>query len=168
MTNDILPRLAHRASVSASLQTVTMAAPWGRKCGQSGEALILSFMNFYSSHLSDFIESLDKVSEQLSRVNFPGQYQPALMAARLKSYGIAVSVGEFPFTDLGSYPRFAIASDCSVICPKCCKTEISSIMVADRSDGWLLVADSVNYEDDSLYCDNCNDRIPSAYNEPAE
>jgi hypothetical protein len=41
-------------------------------------------------------------------------------------------------------------------------------MVADDSDGWLLVGDDVNYEDCSLYCDHCNEKIPSAYGEDSE
>ena len=125
-------------------------------------------MDFLYSHLSDFSESVDKVCEQLARVNFPGKFEPALMAARLKAYTIAVSVGGFPFTSYGSYPRFAFTNDGAVICPKCCREEISSIMVADNSDGWLLVGDEINYEDCSLYCDNCNEKIPSAYGEDPE
>jgi len=125
-------------------------------------------MDFYSSHLSDFSESVDRVCEQLSRVNFPGKFEPTLMAARLKAYTIAVSVGEFPYTGLGCYPRFAIASDGAAICPRCCREEISSIMVADHSDGWLLIGDDINYEDGSLYCDNCSEGIPSAYAEEPE
>ena len=125
-------------------------------------------MDFFSSHLSDFSESIDRVCEQLSRVNFPGKFEPALMAARLKAYTIALSVGEFPCTGLGGYPRFAFANDGAAICPKCCREEISSIMVADNSDGWLLVGDDINYEDGSLYCDSCGEKIPSAYGDSSE
>jgi hypothetical protein len=132
-----------------------------------GAPLRLSTMDFFSSHLSDFSESVDRVCEQSARVNFPGKYQPALLAARLKAYVIAVSVGEFPYTSVGCYPRFAFARDGAVICPKCCREEISSIMVADNSDGWLLVGDEINYEG-LLYCDHCSEKIPSAYGEGSE
>jgi hypothetical protein len=125
-------------------------------------------MDFFSSHLSDFSESVDRVCEQLARVNFPGKFEPALMAARLKAYTIAVSVGQFPFTSYGCYPRFAVASHSGAICSACCREEISSIMVADNSDGLLLVGDAINYEDCSLYCDNCSEKIPSAYGEEPE
>ena len=118
--------------------------------------------DFYSSDLSRFSEAIESVSAVVSAPNFPA-YDSSLFLARLKAYFLAVSLGEFPHTSLGCYPRFGILSDGQPICPDCCRTEVSSIMVADFHDGWLLVGDCVNYEDSDLLCYHCGEKIPSAY-----
>ena len=61
------------------------------------------------------------------------------------------------------YPRYAVTSDGGVICPKCAATEREAIATTTGSDGWCVVAIDVNWENDSLHCDNCSDQIPSAY-----
>ena len=33
----------------------------------------------------------------------------------------------------------------------------------NHHDGWRVVAEDVNWEDDTLFCDNCGERIESAY-----
>lgn len=124
--------------------------------------------DFFSSDLSRLTEAIEALTGVLSAPNFPGRFKPEAMTAKLKSYAIAVSVGEFPYTSLGCYPRFAIASDCEAMCPDCCRAEIRSILDSDGSDGWALVDHSVNYEDSSLYCASCSERIESAYGDEGE
>ena len=64
------------------------------------------------------------------------------------------------------YPHYYVAKDCGVICPDCVKDNLELIaeaMTEGWDDQWIVVACDINYEDDSLYCDNCNNRIISAY-----
>ena len=61
------------------------------------------------------------------------------------------------------YPMYAVTSDGGVICPECAFTEREAIATTTGSDGWCVVAIDVNWENDSLHCDNCSDQIPSAY-----
>ena len=64
------------------------------------------------------------------------------------------------------YPHYYLAKDCGVICPDCVKDNLEMIaeaMTEGWDDQWIVVACDINYEDDSLYCDNCNNRIISAY-----
>jgi hypothetical protein len=54
-----------------------------------------------------------------------------------------------------------------VLCPHCANTE-KAILEADEHpdypdyDQWRIVAGDVNWEDASLTCDNCSQRIESA------
>ena len=64
------------------------------------------------------------------------------------------------YSDVGLYPLFYIDNQGSVLC-SCC---------ADKSEEenkdfpeFLPVLCDVNYEDTSLYCDDCSTRIESAY-----
>lgn len=66
----------------------------------------------------------------------------------------------------GGYPLFALCSDGGVLCHACSKTNAKQIIRSTRSnslDGWAVAGVDINYEDASLYCDNCNSRIESAY-----
>lgn len=66
----------------------------------------------------------------------------------------------------GGYPLFYICDDGGALCYNCAKTErrnvLESINTKSR-DGWRVVAVDINWEDPYLYCDNCDDRIESAY-----
>ena len=56
----------------------------------------------------------------------------------------------------GGYPVFYLDTESNVICSDCAnKKEITPD----------IVAADINYEDDSLYCDECCKRIESAYAE---
>lgn len=57
-------------------------------------------------------------------------------------------------TQYGCYPLFYLHSDYSVLCYKC----------ANKQKQDLIDADS-NWENPSLYCDECEERIESAYAE---
>lgn len=68
----------------------------------------------------------------------------------------------------GGYPIYYVCTDGGVLCPSCVTKEYARIQesVRDgRKDGWALEGRGINYEDSSLYCDHCNQRIESAYAE---
>ena len=60
---------------------------------------------------------------------------------------------------------FAVTSDGGCLCKDCCKSEHNSIGFTYGTDGWAIVALTVNWEDPDLFCDHCGDRIESAYAE---
>ena len=64
------------------------------------------------------------------------------------------------------YPEYYVTKDCGTICPCCLKENLNLICEA-MEDGWdnqwIIIACEINYEDDSLYCDNCCKQIKSAY-----
>jgi len=64
----------------------------------------------------------------------------------------------------GGYPVFYLALDNSVVCATCAnKDEYRTWNTDDRDH--ILVADGINWEDSALYCDDCQERIESAYAE---
>ena len=66
----------------------------------------------------------------------------------------------------GGYPLFFITSDGAPLCFDCARSEFRSVAESIRdelSDGWRIVACDINYEDDSCFCDHCNEKIESAY-----
>lgn len=71
--------------------------------------------------------------------------------------------GEFPYyTDLGGYPLFYLCADGGVLCPKCANE--NKDLTNDPDDPqWFIIAYDINYEDETMYCDHCNDHIVSAY-----
>jgi len=70
----------------------------------------------------------------------------------------------------GGYPIYYLCADNGVLCPQCANKE-SAVRDADEHpdypdyDQWHIVAGEVNWEDASLTCDNCSQRIESAYAE---
>jgi len=71
----------------------------------------------------------------------------------------------------GGYPLFIITADSACLCIDCAKKEFRQIAwdwTRRQSTGWCAVATEVNWEDNSLYCDNCSERIESAYGEDEE
>ena len=67
----------------------------------------------------------------------------------------------------GGYPIYYITKDCGALCPKCCND--NKELLTDPDDPqWFIIAADINYEDGSLYCDNCSQRIESAYCEDEE
>lgn len=68
----------------------------------------------------------------------------------------------------GGYPMFCITSDGAALCMECARKEYKQIAYArhhKQNDGWCVVAVDINYEDASLHCDHCSQRIESAYAE---
>jgi len=72
-----------------------------------------------------------------------------------------------PVTD-GGYPTVLIMRDSGCLCAVCV-TENKALILESMADGydrqWMPYALEVNYEDPSLYCDNCNANIEPAYGE---
>lgn len=66
----------------------------------------------------------------------------------------------------GGYPIFYVTQDNCCLCPDCVNDNLELCLEQDideRDDQWYIVAADINYEDDTLYCDNCNKQIESAY-----
>jgi len=62
----------------------------------------------------------------------------------------------------GCYNLYYITADNAALCPKCANSD--DCQKAEEWDKqWLLVAVEANYEDTSLYCEHCNERIEAAY-----
>ena len=61
------------------------------------------------------------------------------------------------YTSVGSYPLFYLTHHDDVLCRDCATADIDNVVNV-----------GVNYEDPSLDCDECNERIESAYAEPEE
>ena len=88
------------------------------------------------------------------------------MTTQSKSLRLADSLVKSPYTSYGCYPLFAVTSDGAALCKSCAESERESIATTTGSDGWNVVAVTVNWEDSSLHCDHCSERIESAYAEP--
>lgn len=70
----------------------------------------------------------------------------------------ASHLGKLPsFTVLGGYPIFYLNNHNDVLCANCANEH-------EEYDETIVDYD-VNYEDSSLYCDHCSQRIESAYAE---
>lgn len=61
----------------------------------------------------------------------------------------------------GGYPVFYLDGENSVLCHDCAVKSDSE----DEIPQFKPVASDINYEDASLYCDQCSQRIESAYAE---
>jgi hypothetical protein len=88
-----------------------------------------------------------------------------LRSIQLQSRKLRDQLVASPYAWPGGYPMFAITTDGGCLCHKCCASEHKSIGFTYGSDGWAIAALDVNYEDPSLYCDHCNNRIDSVYAE---
>ena len=73
-----------------------------------------------------------------------------------------------PYAWPGGYPCYFVTSDGAALSFEAARKERRNILesIAHRlNDGWRVIGLDVNYEDDQLYCDQTNERIPSAYGE---
>ena len=96
-----------------------------------------------------------------------------MICATLPRFEFEYETGKLKaYTSIGSYPLLYIDKSNSVLCP-CCANEAEKIFIeAEAEDpgqnGFLAddlpVAAHVNYEGDT-YCDECGERIESAYGE---
>lgn len=59
----------------------------------------------------------------------------------------------------GGYPIFYLDKENSVLCPDCANK-------SEEVPQFRPIAAEVNYEDNELFCDQCSQRIESAYGEP--
>ena len=60
----------------------------------------------------------------------------------------------------GGYPVYYLDGEDNVLCSKCANKSLNDFIEKFRP----IVGD-INYEDASLYCDQCSERIESAYAE---
>jgi hypothetical protein len=88
----------------------------------------------------------------------------------VSDYRKAVRSGAYAWP--GGYPLFFVTSDGAALCWNCgAKKERRNVLEAIRDksgNGWRIVAVDINWEDGDLCCDNCSERIESAYAEPKE
>ncbi len=69
----------------------------------------------------------------------------------------------------GGYPIYYVCQDGGTLCPTCANGGNGSIAyIGNSSDGiedaqWHIVGQEVNYEVESLFCDNCNAKVDAAY-----
>jgi hypothetical protein len=71
-----------------------------------------------------------------------------------------------PYAWPGGYPVYFVCDDGSSLCTKCVNEERRNILesIARKSrDGWRVIGADINYEDNMLHCEHCNERIESAY-----
>lgn len=54
----------------------------------------------------------------------------------------------------GGYPMYYVDDKNCVLCPDCANKD---------GYGFEIVAYDINWEDENLYCDDCNEKIESAY-----
>ena len=60
----------------------------------------------------------------------------------------------------GGYPVYYLDGENSVLCPACARRSDED---PDEIPQFKPIAVGVNYEDPALYCDDCSERIQSAY-----
>jgi hypothetical protein len=64
----------------------------------------------------------------------------------------------------GGYPIFYIVKDGGCLCADCSNGNMDKTLDPDDQD-WYIMACDINWEDPTLYCDNCAKFIESAYAE---
>lgn len=92
----------------------------------------------------------------------------SVMTTQSRSLRLADRLAQSPYAFPGGYPLHAVTSDGAALCKCCVKSERESIGTTTGHDGWNVIALTVNWEDASLFCDHCGERIESAYAEPPE
>ena len=74
-----------------------------------------------------------------------------------------------PYAWPGGYPKALFMTDGECLCVKCAKDNFRLIVDSTKSnardDGWCAMGVDINWEDENLYCANCNAHIESAYGE---
>lgn len=82
-----------------------------------------------------------------------------------------------PYTSVGCYPTFFLASDGEVLSHKAVRENIWRVARDTRDhaagglrghSGWAIVGFGVNWEDPDMHCADSGERIESAYAEPEE
>jgi hypothetical protein len=66
----------------------------------------------------------------------------------------------------GGYPMYMITSDGAALHFACARSNFRLVSDSVRhqySDGWCVQAVDINYENQDLYCDQCSQKIASAY-----
>lgn len=66
----------------------------------------------------------------------------------------------------GGYPLFHLTKDNGILCTKCANENLKLTLGDDPQ--WQIIHSEINYTDKDLYCDNCYEKIESAYGEEVE
>lgn len=64
---------------------------------------------------------------------------------------------------VGMYPMYYITADNACLCAKCCNENLELVNGTDKQ--WQVVGYEINWEDQDLKCDHCNNVIETAYSE---
>lgn len=86
------------------------------------------------------------------------------MIKTISDFRAAVRNG--PYAWPGGYPLFFLCDDGGALCPACVKTERRNILESiahKQSDGWRVIAHEINWEEQDMLCDHCNEHIECAY-----
>lgn len=66
----------------------------------------------------------------------------------------------------GGYPVYYVTADTGILCPDCARMAERENLAGDPDDPqWYVVFADINYENPSVHCDHCGNRIRSAYAE---
>jgi hypothetical protein len=63
------------------------------------------------------------------------------------------------WSDAGCHPLYYITADGGVLCPKCAND--NAALCGGDDPQWSIEASDVNWEDETLRCDNCYTKIES-------
>ena len=73
------------------------------------------------------------------------------------------------YTSHGNYAMYFFTNSWECICFKCAEKEKENIVLAiqnqDNSSKLQVIGADINWEDSTLYCNECGERIESAYGE---
>lgn len=90
----------------------------------------------------------------------------------MKFHDLIVSLREGKFTSIGCYPKFYYTKDGGVLSHEAVLANLRQIDRAMNQlaeypchEQWCVVGAEINYENPSLYCEDTNERIESAYAE---
>lgn len=76
---------------------------------------------------------------------------------------------EGPWAWPGGYPLYFVCRDCEPLCFDCAKKNTEQIIEAihfeKSNEQWEVIGVDINWENDSLICSNCENKIESAYGE---
>jgi hypothetical protein len=78
---------------------------------------------------------------------------------------LLIELRDQPYAWPGGYPRMGVTDDGGVICAKCARDEFDRLDEATPGDGFYLAVLTINWEDNDLTCDHCNDKVECAYGE---
>ena len=62
----------------------------------------------------------------------------------------------------GMYPYYYVTNESQVLCPACANS-LDKELPDEFSDYLEIISQSANFEDESLYCEFCNQQIVCAY-----
>jgi hypothetical protein len=78
---------------------------------------------------------------------------------------IVDSQGDLPTYANGGYPLYYVDQEGSTLCPDCANKSFHDF---DELPQFNVVDYDVNWENDIFFCDQCSNRIPSAYGDDNE